>query len=188
MEVFELSNWNQHTLIFHFMKRKIFQYNKTRAYIFQVCADSWPYWHKVYLCLFNKEPFLSHMLIHNLKLIPTSQTIKPVSPKGNSVLNIHGKDWWWSWNSILWPPDAKSWLIWKDLDAGEDWGQEKKGVTEDEMIGWHHRLNGHEFEQTPGDSEGQGGLVSCSPWGRKESDTTEWSNSKSTVLRIKWTE
>ena len=99
MEVFELSNWNQHTLIFHFMKRKIFQYNKTRAYIFQVCADSWPYWHKVYLCLFNKEPFLSHMLIHNLKLIPTSQTIKPVSPKGNSVLNIHGKDWWWSWNS-----------------------------------------------------------------------------------------
>ena len=125
MEVFELSNWNQHTLIFHFMKRKIFQYNKTRAYIFQVCADSWPYWHKVYLCLFNKEPFLSHMLIHNLKLIPTSQTIKPVSPKGNSVLNIHGKDWWWSWNSntlATWCEELtylkRPWC-WERLKAGE---------------------------------------------------------------------
>ena len=61
----------------------------------------------------------------------------------------------------LWPPDAKSWII----DAGKDWGQEEKGSTVDEMIGWHHWLNGHEFEQTPGDSEGQGSLMCCSPWG-----------------------
>ena len=67
----------------------------------------------------------------------------------------------------------KSRLIRKDPDAGKDGRQEEKGTTEDEMVGWHHQLNGHEFEQTPGDSEGQGSLVGCSPWGHKESDTTE---------------
>ena len=77
---------------------------------------------------------------------------------------------------ILWPPDAKSWLIWKDLDAGKDWGQEEKGMTEDETVGWHHWLYGHEFGWTPGVGEGQGGLACCGPWGRKESDTTEWLN------------
>ena len=66
----------------------------------------------------------------------------------------------------------KSQLIGKDLDAGKDGRQEEKGMTEDEMVGWHHRLNGHEFEQTPGDSEGQRGLACCSPWGLKELDTT----------------
>ena len=70
----------------------------------------------------------------------------------------------------------KSLLIGKDSDAGKDWRKEEKGMTEDEMVGWHHQLNGHEFEQTPGDSEGQGSLVCCSPWGCKEPDTTEWLN------------
>ena len=74
--------------------------------------------------------------------------------------------------SNIWPPDAKSWFIRKDPDAGKDWRQEKKGTTEDEMVGWHYRLNGHEFEQALGDSEGQGSLACCSPWGRKGSDTT----------------
>ena len=64
----------------------------------------------------------------------------------------------------LWPPDVKSWLIWKDPDAGKDWRREEKGTTEDEMVGWHHRLNGHELEQTPGDGERQGSLACCSPW------------------------
>ena len=73
-------------------------------------------------------------------------------------------------------PDAKSWLLWKDPDAGKDWGQEKKGKTEDEMVGWHHRLNGHGFGWTPGVGHGQGGLASCSSWGCKESDTIEWLN------------
>ena len=68
---------------------------------------------------------------------------------------------------------SKSWLTGKDPDVGKDWGQEEKGATEDEMVGWHHRLNGHEFEQTLEDSGGQGSLVCCSPWGHKESDTTE---------------
>jgi len=77
---------------------------------------------------------------------------------------------------ILWPSDAKSWHIRKDPDAGKDWRQEEKGTTEDKMIEWHHRLTGHVFEEAPGDGEGQGSLVCYSPWGRKESDTTEWLN------------
>ena len=79
----------------------------------------------------------------------------------------------------LWPPHAKSWLIGKDFDAGRDWGQEEKGTTEDEMAGWHHRLDRHEFGWTPGVGDGQGGLVCCNSWGRKESDMTE---------RLNWTE
>jgi len=80
---------------------------------------------------------------------------------------------------VLWPPHAKSWLIGKDSGAGRDWGQEEKGMAEDEMVGWHQRFNGHEFEWTPGDSDGQGGLVCCNSWGHKETDTTE---------RLNWTE
>ena len=74
---------------------------------------------------------------------------------------------------ILWPPDAKNWLLGKDPDAGKDWRREEKGTTEDEMAGWHHRLNGREFQWTLGVGDGQGGLSYCSPWGRKDSDTTE---------------
>ena len=80
---------------------------------------------------------------------------------------------------ILWPPDANNWLIWKDPDAGRDWGQEEKGMTEDEMAGWNHRLGGRESGWTPGVGDGQGGLACCDSWGCKESDTTErliWSN------------
>ena len=77
---------------------------------------------------------------------------------------------------ILWPPHAKSWLIGKYPDAGRDWRQEEKGTTEDEMAGWHHWLDGHDSEWTPGDDDGQGGLACCDSWGRKESGTTEWLN------------
>ena len=77
---------------------------------------------------------------------------------------------------ILWPLHLKSWLIGKDPDVGRDWGQEEKGMTQDEMAGWHHRHNGHEFEWTPGVGDGQGSLACCDSWGRKESDTTEWLN------------
>ena len=77
---------------------------------------------------------------------------------------------------ILWPPHAKSWLIGKDSDAGRDWGQEEKGTTEDEMAGWHHWLNRHEFECTPAVGAGQGGLACCNSWGHKELDTTKWLN------------
>ena len=74
---------------------------------------------------------------------------------------------------IFWPPHAKSRLIGKDPNAGKDWRQEEKGTTEDEMAGWHHRLDGHEFEQTLGVGDGQGGLACCDSWGHKESDMTE---------------
>ena len=73
---------------------------------------------------------------------------------------------------VVWPPDAKSQLIRKDPDAGKDWRQEEKGMTEDKMVGWHHWLNRHEFEQILSDGEGQGSLMCCNPWGRKESDMT----------------
>ena len=77
---------------------------------------------------------------------------------------------------VLWPPHAKNWLIGKDSDAERDWGQEEKGRTEDEMAGWHHWLDGHESEWTPGVGDGQGGLACCDSWGHKESDMTEWLN------------
>ena len=102
--------------------------------------------------------------------------IQPVYPKGNQSWVFIGRIDAKAETSVFWPPDVKSWLIWKDPDAGKDWRQEEKGTTEDEMVGWHHWLNGHEFEQAPGDGEGQGSLVCCSPWGCKESDMTEWLN------------
>ena len=99
-----------------------------------------------------------------------SKEIKLVNPKQNQPwVFLGGTD---AEAPILWPLDAKSQLTGKDPDAGKDWGQEEKGVTDDGMVGWHHQLNGHEFEQTPGDSEGQGSLVCCNPWGHKESDKT----------------
>ena len=94
--------------------------------------------------------------------------IKPVNPKGDQSWVFIGRTDVEAETPILWPTDAKSQLIGKDSEAGKDWGQEEKGMTEDEMVGWHHQLNGHEFEQALGDAEGQGGLVCCSPWGRKE--------------------
>ena len=75
---------------------------------------------------------------------------------------------------ILWPPHVKSWLIGKDPDAGRDWGQEEKGTTEDEMAGWHHWLDGHEFEWTPGVGDGQGGLACCDSWGRSQTQLSDW--------------
>ena len=98
--------------------------------------------------------------------------IKPVSPKGNHPWKFIGKTDAEAEAPILWPTDAKSQLIGKDPDAGKVWGQEGKGVREDEMIGWHHQLNGHEFEQTLEDSEIQGNLACCSPVGHKELDVT----------------
>ena len=103
--------------------------------------------------------------------------IQAVHTKGNQSWIFIGRTGVEDETSNLWPPDVKN--IWKDPDAGNDWRWEEKGRTEDEMLGWHHWLNGHEFEYAPGVGNGQGSLVCCSPWGCKESDTTEW---------LKWTE
>ena len=96
--------------------------------------------------------------------------IQPVHSKGDQSWMFIGRTD--AEAPILWPPDSKRQLIGKDPDAGKDWGQEEKRTTEDVIVRWHHWLNGHEFEQTPGDGEGQGSLVCCSPWGHKESDMT----------------
>ena len=87
---------------------------------------------------------------------------------------------------VLWPPHVKSWLIGKDSHAGRDWWQEEKGTTEDEMAGWHHRLNGHESKWTLGVGDGQGGLACCDSWGRKESDTTERLNWRDVLFHHVW--
>ena len=100
--------------------------------------------------------------------------IQPDHPKGDQSWVFIGKTDVETETPVLWPPDAKSWLIGKDPDAGKDWGQEEKRMTEDEMVGWHHRLNGHRFGWTPGVGDGQGSLVCCSSSGGKESERTEW--------------
>ena len=102
--------------------------------------------------------------------------IQPVYSKGDQPWVLFGRNDAKAETPVLWPPHAKSWLIRKDLDAGRDWGQEEKGMTEDEIAGWHHRLDGHEFGWTLGVSDGQGGLAFCDSWGRKESDMVEWLN------------
>ena len=105
--------------------------------------------------------------------------IQPVHSKGDQPWVLIGRTDAKAETPILWPPDAKSLLIGKDPDAGRDWRQEEKGTTEDEIAGWHHWHNGHEFDWAPGVGDGQGGLACCDSWGRKESDTTE---------RLNWTE
>ena len=111
-----------------------------------------------------------------------SKEIKPVSPKGNQFWICIGTTDAEDEAPILWPPNAKSQLSGKDSDAGTDWGQEETGATEDEMVRWHHWLNGREFEQTPGDGEEQESLMCCRPWGHEESDTTEQLSSNNSVL------
>ena len=102
--------------------------------------------------------------------------IQQVHPKGNQSLIFIRRTDAEAETLLLWPPDVKNWLIWKDRDTGKDWRWEKKGTTEDEMAGWHHQLDGQEFEQVPGVDNGQGSLACCSPWGFKESDMTLWLN------------
>ena len=111
--------------------------------------------------------------------------IQPVHPKENQSLIFIGRIAAEAETPVLWLPDAKNWLIGKDPAAGKDWRWEEKGTTEDEMVGWHHQFDGHEFEQAPGVGHGQGSLVYFSPWGHKESDTTEWLNSAEPNLQIR---
>ena len=105
--------------------------------------------------------------------------IQPVHSEGDQPWDFLGRNDAKAETPVLWPSHAKTWLIEKDSDAGRDLGQEEKGMTEDEMAGWHHWLDGHDFEWTPGVGDGQGGLACCNSWGHKESDTTE---------QLNWTE
>ena len=123
--------------------------------------------------------FWSVVLEKTLETPLDCKEIQPVHPKGDQSWVFTGRTDVEAEVLILWPPDVKSWPIGKDSDAGRDWGQEEKGTTEDEMAGWHHRLDGCKSEWTPGVGDGRGGLVCCNSWGCKESDTTE---------RLNWNE
>ena len=110
--------------------------------------------------------------------------IKPVHPKGNQSWIFIGRTDAKAETPILWPLDKKNWLTRKDADAGKDWRQEEKGTMEDEMVGWHHRLNGRGFGWTLGVGDGQGSLVCCSPWCHKESDSNEQLNRTAACWRM----
>ena len=167
-----------------------------------LCSPVWSVFCLFYLCLSHGLLFLTlwnWKYLYNLKSVlirknwcfwtmvlektlesPLScKEIQPVHPKGNQSWVFIGRTDVEAETPVLWPPHVKSWLIWKDPDAGKDWGQEEKGTTEDEMAGWHHWLDGHEFEWTPGVGDGQGVLACCSSGGHKESDMTG---------RLNWTE
>ena len=111
------------------------------------------------------------------------EEIQSVHLKGNQPWIFIGRTDVEAEAPVLWLPDAKSRFFGKDSDAGKDWGQEEKGETDNEIVRWNHWLNAHEFEQTLGDSEGQGSLACFSPWGRKESDTTEWLNNNTVICQ-----
>ena len=123
--------------------------------------------------------FWTVMLEKTLESPLDCKEIQPVHSEGDRPRDFIGRNDAKAETPVLWPPHAKSWLTGKDSDAGRDWGQEEKGMTEDEMGGWHHWLDGRESEWTPGVGDGQGGLVCCDSWGRKESNMTE---------RLNWTE
>ena len=115
--------------------------------------------------------------VHGVTELDTTEWLSTAQVQGSIWEGYFAPGKWRIWNNKrLWVHHAKSWLTGKDFDAGRDWGQEEKGMTEDEMAGWHHWLNGSKSEWTPGVGDGQGGLVCCDSWGRKGSDTTEWLN------------
>ena len=131
------------------------------------CEESWAP---------NNWCFWTVVLEKTLESPLDCKEIQPVHPKGNQSWIFIGRTDAEAETPILWPPDAKSWLIWKDPDAGRNWGQEEKGMTEDEMAGWHHQLNEHGFGWTSGVGDGQGGLACYGSWGSKHLDMTEWLN------------
>ena len=131
------------------------------------CEESW---------VLKNWCFWTVLLEKTLESPLDCKEIQPVHSKEDQSWVFIGRNDAKAETPILWPPHAKSWLIGKDPNAGRDWGQEEKGMTEDEMAGWHHWLNGHEFEQAVGVGDGQGSLSCCSPWGHKELDMTEQLN------------
>ena len=120
--------------------------------------------------------FWSVVLEKTLESPLDCKEIQPVHSEGDQPWDFFGRYDAKVETPVLWPPHAKNWLTEKDSDAGKDWGKEEKGMTEDEIAGWHHWLNGRESEWTPGVGNGQGGLACCDSWGRKDSDTIEQLN------------
>ena len=142
---------------------------------------SWKNWVKT-----NEIPLHYFLQLHIVRIYDYCKEIQPVHSKGDQCWVFFGRNDAKAETPVLWLPHAKSWLIGKDSDAGRDWGQEEKGMIEDEMAGWHHRLDGSECEWIPGVSDGQGGLACCDSWGRGESDTTERLNWTELMIMTKW--
>ena len=136
-----------------------YSFSSSHVWIWELdCKESWAlknWW------------FWTVMLEKTLESPLDCKEIQTVNPKGNQSWIFIGRTDVEAETPILWPPDVKSWLIWKDLDVGKDWWQEEKGITEDGIVGWHHRLNEHEFKEAPGVGDGHGSLACCSPWGCK---------------------
>ena len=131
----------------------------------------------------NNWCFLTVVLEKTLESLLGCKEIQPVSPKGNQSWMLIGRTDAEAEAPILWPPDAKNWLLRKDPEAGKDWRQKEKGMTEDEMVGWHHCLNGPEFESALWVGDGQGSLACCSPWGHKSwIQLSDWTALKGWVL------
>ena len=131
------------------------------------CEQSWA----------PKNRYFWTVVLKTLESPLDCKEIQPVHSKGDQSWVFFGRNDAKAETPVLWPPHVKGWLIGKDSDTGGGgWGQEEKGMTEDEMAGWHHRLNGREFEWTPGVGDGQRGLACCSSWSCKQSNTTEWLN------------
>ena len=143
----------------------------------------WQYWLYWFDCkeswMTKNWCFWTVVLEKTLESPLDSKEIQPVHPKGNQSWIFTGRTDAEAETQILWPPDVNSWLIWKDPDAGKDWGQEEKGTTENEMVRWHQRLNGNGLGWTLGAGVGQGGLACCGSWDHKELDMTK---------RLNWTD
>ena len=120
----------------------------------------------------------------NDRILGLQQEIQPVYSEGDQPWVFFGRTDAKAETPVLWPLDVKSWLTGKYSEAGSDWGQEEKGMTKDEMAGWHHRLDGREFEWTPGVGDGQGGLACCNSWAHKQSDKTEQLNWTDIELQV----
>ena len=147
----------------HLVKAMVF--SSSHVWMWELdCKESW---------VIKNWCFWTVVLEKTLESPLDCKEFQPIHPKGNQSWIFIGRTDAEAETPILWPPDVKSWLIWKDPDAGKDWRQEEKGTTEDNMDRWYHRLDGHEFEQALGVGDGQGSLACCSPWDRKELDMTE---------------
>ena len=154
---------------FHLVKAMVF--SSGHVWMWELdCEESWA---------LKNWCFWTVLLEKTLESPLDCKEIQPVHSKGDQSWVFIERTDAEAETPILWPPYAKSWLIGKDPDAGRDRGKEEKGTTEDDMAGWHHRLDGHEFEWTPGVGDGQGGLTCYNSWDRKESDMTE---------QLNWTE
>ena len=151
------------------------KFHLVKAMVYAVVMYGWELDYRK-SCMLTNWCFWTVVLEKTLESPLDCKEIQLVNPKGNQSWIFIGRTDAEAKAPILWPHDLKSRLLRKDPDAGKDWGQEEKGMTEDEMVGWHQWVNGHEFQQAPGIGDGQGSLVCCSPWGCKELDTTEQLN------------